>query len=191
MMLGQCSDRDGEASSSSNSSAGAAAMRDGHVNKPRGRSYNAAFTAWQKKYGFQDLDSGDRTRLFQVMDHLAEIEVWLKKLPSSERLRLNHPSSAWRRWKAATKKPAEEGAKKPSPMQKLKDTIVVLQEENDRMKREIEHGGGDLWSPEDRPRDIARIMLSKLTRSKAEKVAREILKLVKDVVIDAKPSEAT
>ncbi|MGC2077612.1 MAG: hypothetical protein WA728_16580 [Xanthobacteraceae bacterium] len=166
-------------------------MRDGHVNKPRGRSYNAAFTAWQKKYGFQDLDSGDRTRLFQVMDHLAEIEVWLKKLPSSERLRLNHPSSAWRRWKAATKKPAEEGAKKPSPMQKLKDTIVVLQEENDRMKREIEHGGGDLWSPEDRPRDIARIMLSKLTRSKAEKVAREILKLVKDVVIDAKPSEAT
>jgi hypothetical protein len=46
------------------------AMRDGHINKPKGRSYNAAFSAWQKKFGFESLDKGDRARLFDVMDHL-------------------------------------------------------------------------------------------------------------------------
>jgi hypothetical protein len=39
----------------------------------------------------------------------------------------------------------------------------------------------DLWSGEDRPRDIARVILSKLTKAKAERVAREILGLVKAV----------
>ena len=34
------------------------AMRDGHINKPKGRSYNAAFSAWQKKFGFEGLDKG-------------------------------------------------------------------------------------------------------------------------------------
>jgi hypothetical protein len=159
----------------------AAAMRDGHINKPKGRSYNAAFAAWQKKYGFEGLDKGDRARLFDIMDHLAEIEAWLAKLKPADRLRLNHPSSIWRRWKAA--KAADEPDKAPrvSPIQKYKDSIIRLEEENARMKREIAHGGGDLWTPEDRPRDIAQIMISKLNKSKAEKVAREILKLSKEV----------
>jgi hypothetical protein len=153
------------------------AMRDGHVNKPKGRSYNAAFTAWQKRFGFQDLDSGDRTRLFKVMDHLKEIETWLQKLPGSERLRLNHPSSVWRRWKASQKSKTDDQGKLSS-MQKLKDELVAVIEERDRYKREYERGGGDLWSAEDRPQDIARVVLSKLTKHKAEKVARAILKAV-------------
>jgi hypothetical protein len=37
-----------------------------------------------------------------------------------------------------------------------------------------------LWAPEDRPRDIAKIILSKLTKTKAEKVAREILAALKE-----------
>jgi hypothetical protein len=157
----------------------AAAMRHGHVNKPKGRSYNAVFSAWQKKFGFADFDKGDRARLFDVMDHLTEIEDWLGKLPPTERLRLNHPTSVWRRWKAATKA-ATAAPDKVSSVQKLKNSIIALEEENTRMKREIARGGGDLWTPEDRPQDIAKIMLTKLARSKAEKVAREILKMVKE-----------
>ena len=34
----------------------ATAMRDAHVNKPKGRSYNAAFSAWARKFGFEGLD---------------------------------------------------------------------------------------------------------------------------------------
>ena len=154
----------------------AEAMRDGHVNKPKGRSYNAAINAWLKKFGFYDLDSGDRTRLFNVMDHLNEIEAWLGKLLPKERLRLNHPASVWRRWKAATAEPKQQ---KVSRQQQAKDELIRLQEDNDRMRREIEDGGGDLWSPQDTPKNIARIMVNKLSKSKAEKVAREILAALK------------
>src|SRR5262245_49049130 len=50
-----------------------AAMRDAHTNTPKGRGYNAAFIVWQKKFGFEALDKGDRARLFEVMNHLKEI----------------------------------------------------------------------------------------------------------------------
>jgi hypothetical protein len=157
----------------------ATAMRDGHINKPKGRSYNAAFSAWQKKFGFTDLDKGDRARLFDVMDHLKEIDGWLQKLPENERLRLNHPSSIWRRWKAATAAPKPDTQLKPSPMRKLKDELVAVIEERYRYKREVERGGGDVWTPQDSAKAIAKIMLGKLSKSKAEKVAREILAALK------------
>jgi hypothetical protein len=153
------------------------AMRDGHINTPKGRSYNAAFSAWQKKFGFQDLDKGDRSRLFDVMDHLKEIDDWSRKLPESERLRLNHPSSVWRRWKAATREPDSEP--RTSPYQKLKEELVAVIEERDRYKREYDQGGGDLWSPQDKPQDIAKVIFDKVGKTKAEKVARAILKMVR------------
>jgi hypothetical protein len=154
-------------------------MRDAHTNKPHGRSYCAAFSAWAKKFGFTDLDKGDRARLFDVMDRLVDIETWLEKLPLTERLRLNHPNSVWRRWKAATAEPKPDAEKKSSPFEKLKESVAQLEEENARMKREIERGGGDLWSANDRPKDIANIMIKTLGRRKAEKAAREILSALK------------
>jgi hypothetical protein len=71
--------------------------------------------------------------------------------------------------------PDPNAPKKVSRTQVLNDIIATLQEENDRYKREIERGGGDLWTAEDRPRDIGKIILGKLTKAKAEKVARAIL----------------
>ena len=154
------------------------AMRDGHINKPNGRSYNAAFSAWQKRFGFEGFDKGDRSRLFDVMDHLKEIDDWLRKLPEPERLRLNHPSSVWRRWKAATAAPKPDTESKTSPYKKLQAEHMALIEERDRYKREVDRGGGDLWSAEDRAQDIARVILGKLTKRKAETVACAILKMV-------------
>jgi hypothetical protein len=154
------------------------AMRNGRTNKPKGRSYNAAFSAWQKKFSFEGLDKGDRFRLFDVMDHLKEIDGWLKKLPESERLRLNHPSSVWRRWKAATAAPKSDTEPKTSPYKKLQAEHMALIEERDRYKREVDRGGGDLWNKTDRPKDISKVMINQLGKTKAEKVAHEILKLV-------------
>jgi hypothetical protein len=62
----------------------------------------------------------------------------------------------------------------------VKETNVELQEKLYRAEREIERGGGDLWSADDRPKDIAVIMIQKLGRAKAERAAREILKAVKE-----------
>ena len=42
-------------------------------------------------------------------------------------------------------------------------------QERDRYKREIDRGGGDLWNADDRPRDIARVILSKLSKGKPKK----------------------
>ena len=48
------------------------------------------------------------------------------------------------------------------------------------MRKEIEHGGGDLWNKDDKPEDIADIMLTKLSSTKAIRVARAILAKVKE-----------
>src|SRR6516162_4209018 len=135
----------------------ATAMRDAHTNVPKGRGYNAALRAWQKKHGFEGLDdSGDQTRLFRCMENLVAIEGWLTKQSEIEQSRLNHPSTIWRRWQASLKPPVSDDEKKPSPVQQLKDELVNLQEQNDRMRCEIERGGGDLWAPEDTPKAIAK-----------------------------------
>jgi hypothetical protein len=152
------------------------AMRDAHTNVPKGRGYNAALRAWQKKHGFEGLDdTGDQTRLFRCMEHLAEIEPWLAK-PENKKLRLNHPSAIWRRWQASLKPQVPDGEKPLSHLEKLNNSIAALQEENDRLMR----AGGDLWTPEDRPKDIARIIVGKLSKAKAEKVAREILAALRE-----------
>ena len=163
----------------------ATAMRDAHVNKPKGRSYNAAFSAWARKFGFEGLDKGVRSRLLDVMKHLAEIDTWLAKLPPTEQQKINHPNTVWRKWKASTVVPDPNAPPRVSPYQKLSESVAALQEENDRMKRDIAQGGGDLWSPQDRPQDIAKVIVGKLTKSKAEKVAREVLKMLSGASRDA------
>jgi hypothetical protein len=156
-----------------------AAMREAHVNKPEGRNYNVAFGRWQERCGFEDLDKAARSRLFEMMDNLAKIEAWRATLTVTQRLDLNHPTPVVRRWKAATAEPME---KKVSSQQKMKDELIRLQEDNDRMRREIEDGGGDLWTVNDTPKDIANIMIKKLGMTKFERVmrdGREILKALK------------
>jgi hypothetical protein len=153
-----------------------AAMREAHVNKPEGRNYNAAFDRWQKQCGFEDLDKAARSRLFEMMDNLAKIEAWRATLTVMQRLDLNHPTAVVRRWKAATVVPDPNAPPKVSRFQKLNESIATLQEENDRLKR----GGGDLYTPQDTPKNIARILVGQLSKSKAEKVAREILASLKE-----------
>jgi hypothetical protein len=75
------------------------AMREADTNEPTGRRYNQIFGEWLTRHGFADIDKGDRSRLFEVMDHLDEIEGWLATLPTTNRLRLNHPATVLRKWR--------------------------------------------------------------------------------------------
>jgi hypothetical protein len=156
------------------------AMIEAGVNQPVGRRYNGAFGTWQRELGFENLDKGDRARLFEIMSHLAEIEAWLATLTTNERLRLNHPTTVLRKWRAATVIPdANAAPKPPSAFAKLKEANIDLQERLHRTEREIKAGGGDLWKPTDRPEDIAEVMVTTLSLAKAERTAREILRMVK------------
>ena len=110
------------------------AMAEAGVNTPSGKGYNIAFGKWLKKYQLDTMDSGDRTRLFDIMANKVPIEEWRSTLPLTERLKLNHPNSIWRKWKA------REQAKKPKDPNKptLTDVNIQLQEQLDASKREIE-----------------------------------------------------
>lgn len=90
-----------------------------------GANYNRAFGEWLVREKL-DFDKGDRSRLFEVMDNLAAIEGWRMTLTLSERLRLNHPSTVLRKWKAATQPPPRTGERTPT----LRDSVVGLSEEN-------------------------------------------------------------
>lgn len=84
------------------------AMLKANTNAPVGGAYNRLFGEWLAKYGFAEIDKGDRSRLIEVMEHQAEIAQWRATLTRTERLRLNHPSSVLRRWRKETKEPKEK-----------------------------------------------------------------------------------
>jgi hypothetical protein len=88
------------------------AMHAAGTNQPIGSRYNAEFGEWLRKTGFDDMDKGDRRRLFEVMEHRGEIEAWRATLPSNIRLRINHPSTVLRKWRASTSPRKERGPTK-------------------------------------------------------------------------------
>jgi hypothetical protein len=86
------------------------AMAAAGTNKPEGSRYNKLFGKWLKDHGFDDIDQGDRKRLFDVLEHRSEIEQWRKSLPQTTRLRLNNPSTIWRKWNVKPKAPGNQSA---------------------------------------------------------------------------------
>jgi hypothetical protein len=154
-------------------------MRAVQTNKPTGKRYEKAMAHWLFAHSFHVIDKCTRNHLFECLEHRTEIENWRAILTESERFRFNHPTSVLRKWKAATVVPDQNAPPKASAMAKLKESVVRLEEDNHRMRKEIERGGGDLWSKDDRVGDIADIMLTKLTTDKAKRVAEAILAKVK------------
>jgi hypothetical protein len=146
-----------------------------HTNESTGRRFEKAMSNWLIANSFKEMDKGTRSRLLECLKRKAEIEKWRSRLTEAERWKFNHPDTVLRKWKTSMVVPDPTTPPKITPMQKLKDELVSAIEDRDRYKREVEQGGGDLWAPEDRPRDIAKIILGKLTKAKAEKVAREIV----------------
>jgi hypothetical protein len=157
-------------------------MRTAHANEAIGRRYNQEFSDLLKANGFDAIDKSTRSRLFGILDNIDDVEKWLATVPANKRLTLNHPHTIWRAYqRTIVKKSHDNTPKKPSHTEKLTASIVALEEENARMKRAIERGGGDLWTPQDTPKDIARVIFGTISRSKAREVAREINKLVREV----------
>ena len=76
-------------------------------NRPEGKGYAIAFNEWLKRFKLDDIDQGDRKRLFDVMDELPAIIEWRKSLPLAKQLSLNHPTAVLRAWQAATREPKE------------------------------------------------------------------------------------
>jgi hypothetical protein len=86
------------------------AMKQARTNAPMGRAYNEAFGTRLTRYKLDDMDGGDRHRLFEVMDNRPAIEAYRQTLSLRDRLRLNHPSTVLRHFKAYQAKNSPEGA---------------------------------------------------------------------------------
>jgi hypothetical protein len=179
------------------------AMAAASTNRPSGSAYNAAFGEWLERHGFHEIDKGDRSRLFDVMDNLPAIEQWRGTLASTLRLRLNHPNSVLRKWKAAT---VVKPPKKPKPT--LRDSVANLSEENavkdqriTELEARVEEAEAARDSSEDEDIDlidltddaemIASALMEKLNDdAKARAVARAILKTL-EVVARAQRKDPT
>jgi hypothetical protein len=158
----------------------AEAMQTAQTNRPTGRRYEKAMAEWLLANSFNVIDKCTRNHLFECLEHRADIEKWRARLTEPERFRFNHPTSVLRKWKAATVIPDPNAAPKISAIAKLREANVELQEKLHRTERELSLGGGNLWTLEDTPEDIAMAMLVKFPPAKAERVARAILKKLKD-----------
>ena len=146
-------------------------------NVAQGRRFEKAMGDWLIANGFKEINKATRSQLLDCLKHRVEIEKWRA---DSERWKFNHPDTVLKKWKASTVVRDPNQPKPPSPMQKLRDELVAVVEERDRYKREVGRGGGDLWNSDDRPLDIARmVILQCKSKTKAENVAREILKALK------------
>jgi hypothetical protein len=154
-------------------------MHELHTNEAHGSRFEKAMGEWLVANSFKEIDKGTRKRLLDCLKHKIEIEKWRARLTDAERFKFNHPDAVLRKWKAATVISDPNAPVRVSPMRKLKDELVAVIEERDRYKREVDRGGGDVWTPEDTPKKIAEIMIGKLSKWKAEKVAREILDTLK------------
>ena len=140
------------------------AMQQAGTNRPEGKGYNLCFGEWTKRNKVDDMDKDDRSRLFQMMDNLPQIEDWrMNRLTISERLKLNHPATVWRKWKAFIEADKE---KKPSPVARRDEVIRELEERNATLTRENQ---------------VRREYIERLEKSRDEQelMIRERLKLVK------------
>ena len=155
----------------------AEAMHTAHVNKPEGRRYNQEISYLLKANGLDDIGKADRSKLLFILDNIVEVERWLATVPANKQLKLNHPHTIWRAYKASVKKPDSTTPKRLSPTEKLKQEIVSLKDTKARMQREIERGGGDLWSPDDKVKDIARVIVEKISPTKVSELVRELARL--------------
>jgi hypothetical protein len=154
-------------------------MRDLHANQPTGRRYEKAMGEWLVANGFKDIDKGTRCRLLECLRLREQIERWRVSLTDNERFNLNHPDGVLRKWKASTAIPDPNATPRPSPYAQLKDAHARLIEENHLLQHRIEAADGHLWRPTDTAADIADVMVAKLSPGKAERVAQQMLKIIK------------
>lgn len=81
------------------------AMLEARTNSPVGRTYCGIFKRLLAEGRLGTIDSGTRCRLLEAMAHREQINVWLAMLPLAERLKVNHPDTILKKWKAATTVP--------------------------------------------------------------------------------------
>jgi hypothetical protein len=114
-------------------------------NAPGGKGYNRAFSNWLRDNGFDNIDGAARKHMLDCYDQRAAIENWRAILTTTQRLKINHPTTVWRNWQSSTRDAKPKGEPKPSKLQQTEDALAtaheahhLAEEENERLKAHIE-----------------------------------------------------
>ena len=153
------------------------AMAEAYTNQPAGRRYNAAFGQQLDRHPWaRKLHTTTRNHCFWVADHLVEIERWRDTLGANQRDEWNHPSVIKRQYERVMREQAikAEGRPEKSPMAQLKESLVVIETERDRWRRQAEEAGSLFDLRRDTPEQIAKVLVESVTPSRAEKIAAAI-----------------
>jgi hypothetical protein len=158
-------------------------MYEAGTNKPQGSRYAACFSRWLAGTKLDKVaDKGTRSGLLDLLDRLEDVERWRQTLPANRRLELNHPNTVWRHWQRSTVVRNPNKEKKPSPVAKLKQSLIESQEEVTRL---TQADGGNLFTRETSAKDFVRIVRATFTPWKVN----EIRKLLMDDESAGKPSK--
>jgi hypothetical protein len=115
------------------------AMAEANTNQPEGSRYNKLFGEWLAGHGFDDIDKGDRSRLFDILENRAAIEGWRRTLPRAKRFAYNSPSTVWRRWQASIKPKDDAATQAKSARAKAAfGALRETKEENERLRAQVE-----------------------------------------------------
>src|SRR5271169_6306535 len=92
-----------------------------------------AFGQWLCDAELNWMEKGDRSRLMSCMEHLPQIERWRETLSPRDKLRLNNPSSIWRRANADLELVPKTPRAGKTKMQMMQDEIDRLDIAKDQM----------------------------------------------------------
>jgi hypothetical protein len=153
-------------------------------NKQAVTEFNARWELYEYSAGgnHKPLSKQERSALREVFG-ASGIETWRNTLTTEERRRLNHPKTVLARYTSRMKaaKATSEQGKPLSPMAKLKEANVALQEELHVVKQ----NGGDLFTSKTTPKTIAKVVIGQFDGvsnrlDKVEAIGRELLRWVKE-----------
>jgi hypothetical protein len=161
------------------------AMEQAHTNRPQGPPYRRAFTALieQRETWVAGINDTTRAHCYWLVDNLPAVTAWREVLTFRQRDEWNHPSTIKRNFERMTKvQDPQATVTGLSPVAEARQTIVQLQEDNDRLSRELARArdDGSLFNlATDTAEQIGRVIGNTVGETKATAIARAINATVK------------
>jgi hypothetical protein len=158
------------------------AIRESNADK--GKGYSTAFNRWLKRHPkFEHIDPAARKRLADCMKELQDIDAWHSRLKTKEQIRLNHPDTVLRHYRAwqreeRERKASEEGyeppPKKKSHVAELKEIIAEQQAKLDRR----EQGEGNNFTSQTSVQEFLDMVIQTWSEPQAKEIMKGWVKLL-------------
>jgi hypothetical protein len=145
------------------------AMYEAGTNEPKGSKYAACMSHWLAATKLDKVaDKSARSRLLDLLDNIGAVEKWRQTVPANKRLELNHPNTVWRHWQKSLV-PTSQQLRPPSPVAKLKESLIAAEEEVARLKQA---NGENSLTPKDTARHVVRVLRGMFSESKLVEICK-------------------